>query len=382
VQGSGFFVSDDGVIVTNLHVIAPMKRPTVELANGQTFSEISVLGYDRHRDLAILKIPATSVPSLPLADGTALRVGQRVLALGAPWGLSGTTTVGIVSAIRRHPTLRGARMLQTDAAINPGNSGGPLLNERGQVVGVVVSRIPGAQGLSFAVPAEDLRVLLRSSESAFSLDDVRRYLLQTDWAGEILPSRWRADSDFYLSTAKNALFELYAKDALLRLTLLRAESEARVASSLVLSLTKEGGEYQGQASGEVRCETLREGRKLAWRQQDARIATLSLDRIELTFLAPVPPEPEGDCQLKFRQHKVALVPATAFDDPPGSGEAEILESMRTRRVAAEHRRERFRRDCADVKAKLARECARSTQWNTSSCKTYDDLAAVCRREGF
>ena len=386
-QGSGFAVSADGLIVTNLHVVAPMKRPRVTLATGETFSEVSVAGYDRERDLAILKIAARGLHGLPLARD--VTVGQRVTALGAPWGLSGTATVGIISAIRRHPTLTAARILQTDAAINPGNSGGPLINERGEVVGVVVSRMQGAHGLGFAVPVEDLRGLLRSSEYSYTPDELRRFLLHTDWAAAILPRRWRADGDVYLSTAKTALYELDARDALIRLTLLRPESEARVATKLVLSLAKDGQHYEGQANGEVTCETLREGRRFSFKQERSRIVAFSPERIEVSFLAPSPPDPEGDCQLKFRQHTVALVPAGAHEDPPGSGEAEILDGMRTRRlaeeerrVAAERRRERFRGDCADARAKLRRDCAAETQWNAVYCRNLEDIAVVCRREGF
>ena len=388
-QGSGFVVSADGLIVTNLHVVAPMRQPRVTLASGESFGEVRVVGYDRERDLAVLKIPASDLPALALGQANDVRVGRQVVALGAPWGLSGTATVGIISAIRRHPALHGSRMLQTDAAINPGNSGGPLINERGEVLGVVVSRMQGAHGLGFAVPVEDLRGLLRSSEYAFTLDELRRYLLHTDWAGAVLPRRWRANGDLYLSTAKSALYELEARDALIRLTLLRPEAESRVASRLVLSLARDGQRYEGQASGEVTCETLREGRRLSWQQPSARIAVLSPERIEVSFLAPSPPEAGGDCQLQFREHLVALVPAGALEDPPGSGESEILERIRAHRVADEKRRADedkrrawLRRDCPDVKAKIARECAQLTQWNAVSCKTFDDVAAVCRREGF
>jgi hypothetical protein len=249
--------------------------------------------------------------------------------------------------------------------------------------------MPGAQGLGFAVPVDDLRVLLRSSDYAFTPAELRRYLLQTEWAPAVLPRRWRADGDVYLSKAAAALYELDAADASIRLTLLRPGGEERLGSRLVLWLAKEGLHYEGHASGEVSCETLREGRRVPWRQEAARIGELSPERIEVSFLAPSPPEPEGDCQLAFRRHTLALVPAAGLEEPPATGETEVLESIRARRVALEQRRnvldqrrERFRRDCADVKAKLSRDCAQVTQWNAASCKTFDDVAAVCRREGF
>lgn len=380
-QGSGFVVSSDGIIVTNLHVIAPMKRPRVTLADGRTFEQISILGYDRDRDLAVLRIPATGLQRLPLSDSGDVRVGERVVAFGAPLGFSGTATFGIVSAIRRHPKVAGATLLQTDAAINPGNSGGPLVNARGQAVGVVVSLIRDARGLGFAVPAGDLRQLLRSSEHSFTPDELRAYLLKTDWAGSILPRRWRAERDFYSNSARRSLYELHGNDDSIRLTLLRPQAEAWHGSKLVLALLRDGQQYEGQSSGEVNCETVRESRKVPWLQQTARISDISLDRIEMSFLAPSSPDPDGDCQLKFTRHSVSLVPADRTDEAPATGEPSLLESNRARRVAYEQRRERLRRDCPGVRAKLVRDCTQVTQWNTSSCKTFEELAAVCDREG-
>lgn len=380
-QGSGFVISADGVIVTNLHVIAAMRQPRVTLADGRAFDQVSILGYDRDRDLAILKIPASGLPRLTLGESGAVKVGERVVAMGAPWGLSGTATFGIVSAIRRHPKLAGATMLQTDAAINPGNSGGPLLNARGQVIGVVVSVMRDAQGLAFAVPVRDLRELLRASQHAYTPEELRRYLLQSDWAGSILPRRWRAEADFHSTTPRRTLYELVGRDDSIRLTLLRPPAEAWLGPRLVLSLRRDGAQYEGQSSGDVNCETLRESRKLSWRQQAARITDISLERIELSFLAPSPPDPEGDCQLKFSRYSVSLVPADGTEEIPATGEAGVLESIRARRVVYEQRRERLRRDCPGVRSKFARDCAELTQWNANSCKTFEELAAVCKREG-
>ena len=380
-RGSGFVVSRNGVILTNLHVIAALKQPLVTFADGRNFDRISVLGYDRDRDLAILKIPATDLPALPFGSSAKVKVGQRVVAFGTPWGLSGTATAGIVSAVRRHPRIEGATLLQTDAAINPGNSGGPLVNESAQVVGVVVSLIDSAQNLAFAVPADELRPLLRTSEYAVTPEELKRYLLLTDWAPSILPRRWRAQGDFYSSSAPSAVYELEGQDDWMRVRLLRPVPEASLGSKLVLSLVRTGRGYEGHSSGEVNCETVRTSSKVPWRQEDAQIAELSLDRIEVSFLAPMPPDPQGDCRLEFRRHSVTLAPAAETEPVPATGEPERLTSIRARRTAFQQRLERLRRDCPDVRAKLARDCVRVTQWNESSCRNLDDLAAVCAREG-
>ena len=379
--GTGFVVSADGTIVTNLHVIARMKQPRVTLPDGRFFDAVSVLGYDKERDLAILKIPATGLPALPLGVSRRVKVGQRVIAFGTPLGYSGTTTTGIVSAIRRHPKVPNALLLQTDAAINPGSSGGPLIDLKGRAVGVVTSKIYNAQSLGFAVPVDELRPLLKSSEHAIAPEDLRRYLLLTDWAPWILPRRWRAESDFYMSNAPGALYELDGKDDSIRLILLRPAGESSLGQKLALSLRRNGRNYEGASNGEVLCETIRESGKISWRQDGAQISALSLERIELSFLAPGLPDPQGNCRLDFRRHTVALKPVAESDVPPVSGELQHLESVRTGRAALELRRERFRRECAEVRAKLARDCAQVTQWNEASCKTFDDLANVCSREG-
>ena len=148
-----------------------------------------------------------------------------------------------------------------------------------------------------------------------------------------------------------------------------------------MSLRRNGRGYEGAASGEVLCETIRATGMLAWRQDGAQISELSLERSELSFVAPGLPDPQGDCRLEFRRHTVALKPIGETDAPPASGELQHLESVRTGRAALEQRRERLRRECAEVRAKLARDCAQVTQWNEASCRTFDDLADVCSREG-
>ena len=381
-RGSGFTVSAYGVIVTSLHVIAHMKSPRLTLADGTAFEQFSIFAYDRDRDLAVLKIPATGLPFLKFGASRQVKVGQRVVAFGTPWGLSGTTTAGIVSAIRRHHRVPGASLLQTDAAINPGNSGGPLVDARGNAVGVIVSRITSGQNLGFAVPSDELRPLLRSSEQAFTLEELRRYLLASDWAPGMLPRRWRANGDFYFGATGGSVYQLEGKEEAIRITMLRPAGESWLGAKLVLSLARNGQGYAGESSGEVNCETERASRKVPWRQKGAEIRELSFDKLEMSFVAPAFPDPQGDCSLEFRRHTVALIPVDEAEAAPATREPKYVEEMRARRASLEQRRERLRRDCVEVRAKLARDCAQATQWNASSCNTFQDLAAVCSREGF
>lgn len=156
--GSGFIINSEGQILTNAHVVAGADRVTVTLKDGRNFVG-KVLGSDAITDIAVIKISAHDLPTVTLGNSTYLEPGQWAIAIGNPLGLDNTVTAGIISATGRSsgevgiPDKRVA-FIQTDAAINPGNSGGPLLNEKGEVIGVNTAIIQGAQGLGFAIPIE------------------------------------------------------------------------------------------------------------------------------------------------------------------------------------------------------------------------------------
>lgn len=164
--GSGFLIDADGRILTNYHVVAgPQARISVILADRSRY-EAAILYREPDNDLALLKIePKKKLPYLRLGDSDNLQVGQKVLAIGNPFGLDGTLTTGVISALHRTvPDERGRPMedmIQTDAAINPGNSGGPLLDSQGNVIGVN-TMIVGARnaGIGFALPINRVKVLL------------------------------------------------------------------------------------------------------------------------------------------------------------------------------------------------------------------------------
>lgn len=156
-QGSGFIVSPDGLIMTNAHVVKDAKEVTVKLTDRREY-RAKVLGADAKTDIAVLKIDAKNLPTLALGNTKDLKVGEWVLAIGSPFGFESTVTAGVVSAKGRTlPDDSYVPFIQTDVAVNPGNSGGPLLNTRGEVVGInsqIYSRSGGYQGLSFAIPID------------------------------------------------------------------------------------------------------------------------------------------------------------------------------------------------------------------------------------
>lgn len=168
--GSGFIISPDGYILTNNHVVDGAERITVRLADEREF-KAKVVGSDPQTDVALLKIEGRNLPVLPLGDSDALEVGEWVISIGSPFQLNQTVTVGVVSAKGRNRMgiTDYENFIQTDAAINPGNSGGPLLNIRGEAVGMntaIFSRSGGYMGIGFAIPinmAKHIEQQLRST---------------------------------------------------------------------------------------------------------------------------------------------------------------------------------------------------------------------------
>ncbi|MCZ7560190.1 MAG: Do family serine endopeptidase [Burkholderiaceae bacterium] len=172
-QGSGFIVSDDGLILTNAHVVRDASSVSVKLADRREF-EAKVLGVDPATDVAVLRISARDLPVVQLGDPSQLAVGDYVLAIGSPFGFEQSATSGIVSAKGRSlPGDTYVPFIQTDVAVNPGNSGGPLFDARGRVIGInsqIYSRTGGYQGLSFAIPID---VAVRVKDQILATGSVR-----------------------------------------------------------------------------------------------------------------------------------------------------------------------------------------------------------------
>src|SRR6478609_6490368 len=164
-QGSGFIIDREGHVLTNYHVIAEARQIEVTLHNRKKY-RATVVGSDRSHDLAIIQIKAPDLNPMVMGDSRNLQVGQKVYAIGNPFGLSGTLTSGIVSSIRQVQEPDGVTIdeaIQTDAAINPGNSGGPLLNSHGEVIGIntmIASNVGQNAGIGFAIPVNTAKAVL------------------------------------------------------------------------------------------------------------------------------------------------------------------------------------------------------------------------------
>ena len=184
VVGSGFILSADGYVVTNEHVAGQSKFVRCVLYNKEEV-DAEVVGVDQYTDLAVLKVEAGNLPHVRLGDSSKLRAGETVLAMGSPHGLARSVSKGIVSVTDRYLEDRGDRMvspfntwIQTDAAINPGNSGGPLVNLKGEVIGVNARMLSGAENVGFAIPINIARQVI---EELIEHGRVRR-----SWIGETL----------------------------------------------------------------------------------------------------------------------------------------------------------------------------------------------------
>ena len=175
-QGSGFVIDKEGRILTNYHVIDDARQVEVTLHDRKKY-KATIVGTDKSHDLAIVQIKAPNLQPMTLGDSTNLQVGQKVYAIGNPFGLAGTLTRGIVSSIRQVQEPDGLvidEAIQTDAAINPGNSGGPLLNYHGQVIGIntmIASSVGQSAGIGFAIPINTAKAVLND---LLTLGRVRR----------------------------------------------------------------------------------------------------------------------------------------------------------------------------------------------------------------
>jgi S1-C subfamily serine protease len=176
-QGSGFIIDKEGHVLTNYHVVGDAQQVDVTLHNKKTY-RATVIGRDRAHDLAVVQIKAPEVVPAVLGESKNLQVGQKVFAIGNPFGLSGTMTRGIISSLRPIRSPEGAYIeeaIQTDAAINPGNSGGPLLNSHGEVIGINSMIATGGSnqsaGIGFAIPINTAKAVLND---LITLGSVRR----------------------------------------------------------------------------------------------------------------------------------------------------------------------------------------------------------------
>ncbi|MDO4785838.1 MAG: Do family serine endopeptidase [Fretibacterium sp.] len=259
-RGSGFIVSKEGQILTNNHVIDGVDKITVTLSDGKTYSA-KVVGKDPTFDLAVIKIdPEQDLPVLPLGDSDTVEVGEWVVAIGNPYGLEHSVTVGVISAKNRSIHARDVNFdgfLQTDAAINPGNSGGPLLNMDGEVVGINTAILPYAQGLGFAVPVNMAKQIMGD---LVSYGKVKR-----GWLGISVQNLTPEIAEAYGVEEKSGVIvgDVFADSAADKAGLMRGDVVTALNGEKVKDVLWFVNKVRSQApNSELRMDVLREGKKL------------------------------------------------------------------------------------------------------------------------
>ncbi len=254
IVGTGFIISSDGKIATNLHVVESLKNGGIQLASGEKFDSFSVLAFDARKDIAIIKIPGFDLPTVTLGNSNNVQVGEPVLAVGSPLGLQGTVTTGVVSSMRDDPTGGGFKVLQTDASVNPGNSGGPLVNRQAEVIGIVTFKIRGGENLNFAIPINYLRGLADSSAGAsMSLDDMRVKLSGsgTDvFRSDSFPTRWRSLQSGTTKVIRRDGDRIYVETVM-------SEAQKNAGCFILSDLQKKGDIFSGSVRSSCVCEYTR-----------------------------------------------------------------------------------------------------------------------------
>jgi hypothetical protein len=281
--GSGFVVTSDGKIATNLHVIRNLRSGGVQLASGEKFDSFSVLAFDERKDIAVIKIAGFDLPTVSLGNSNSIQVGEPVLTMGSPLGLQGSVTEGVVSSMRDDPFGGGFKMIQTDASVNPGNSGGPLVNQKGEVVGIVRYKIGGSENLNFAVPINYLRGMLEVPPTVISLDDLRVKLAkQTDvfQSSESFPTRWKSLATGTAKIIRRDADRIYVETVL-------PEAQKQAGCFTLADLRRQGESYSG--TSRVSCVCANRFGVVTNRytlEHQIEITSLSPTRIEGWIMAP------------------------------------------------------------------------------------------------
>jgi serine protease Do len=260
-RGSGFIVSKDGQILTNNHVVEGVDKITVTLVDGKTY-EATVLGRDPTYDLAVISIkPDGNLPVLELGDSDAIDVGEWAIAIGNPYGLEHTVTVGVISAKNRSLHTQEVNFdgfLQTDAAINPGNSGGPLLNMDGRVIGINTAIVPYAQGLGFAVPVNMAKQIMND---LVSYGKVRR-----GWLGIAVQNLTKEFAEAYNVDSETGVIvgDVFPDSAAAKAGLRRGDVIVEVNGNAVKDMQSFVNTVRSQAPGaQMKLRVVRDGKKVS-----------------------------------------------------------------------------------------------------------------------
>ncbi len=289
-SGSGFIADSTGVVVTNFHVVQDAEQIEIRLPNGDVYHVTGTRGVDQDRDLAVLQIPGFDLPVVKLGNSNDVKPGDRIVVIGTALGvLENTVTTGVISGIRQ---LEGYQLFQMDAAVSPGNSGGPVVNDRGEVIGVTVAKLKEGESLNFAVPVNYARGLLRSqmTEGLSKLTAAGR---DHSLFGEVatgLPASWKSLASGTTKAVRQQGDLVYAE------TVFPAEW-SRAGARAYAQYKKQGDEWIGTFRSSVPCiinrYTIYERVKICTFEDQTKLTVVSPTRIEGASFGP-----PADAKLK------------------------------------------------------------------------------------
>lgn len=292
--GSGFIADPSGTIVTNFHVVEGAERVEVRLPSGDVHEVSGVRAVDRRRDIAILQIPAFGLPTAPLGNSDSIQPGDRVVVIGNALGvLDNTVTAGVISGVR---DLEGYKLFQMDAAISKGNSGGPVVNDRGDVVGITVAKIEAGESLNFAIPVNYARGLLQlepvSGIGALRGSGEPPGSLFAN-ANQGVPRRWKS-----LASGTTKIVRVEGDFVYIETVL--SEQFAAAGGMILAELKKQGEKWTGSVRSRIPCSTgdgvwTRIKPKTCSFEHPMEITGLTRSRIEGTVVGP-----PSDAQLRCR----------------------------------------------------------------------------------
>jgi len=379
--GSGFFVEGKKV-VTNIHVLAGMSDPIFLLSNGRKGKLVAVRSYDETSDIVVAEISESSPKQFRIASSRSIKVGQKAFALGAPAGLTSTVTSGIVSAIRSG--AQGNKIIQTDAAINPGNSGGPLINETGEVIGVVSSKLSEASNLGFAAHAEHIRDQLdKTQNEPITLEEFTKRMARTKAYAQF--------AFFNIWSSSESVYELTFSKNILVITWIPPKLERHLGEKTVYyfqlgnssEITFPGSGY---LVSDILCIHPNHGSRIINRRHlDIQLNELNSERIRI--LRPrVRWEGEHCTTTIDKWDELILLPAIDGAESKPTGALEMLKRMWADRALMkadqEEKRleyERMKSLCNDARLYASIACSGRNRY---SCTYYSQFAANCAREGY
>jgi len=295
-QGSGAIVSEDGVIISALHVVENADHAVVKLKNGDIYDDVSVVAIDPRKDLVVLKVAGFDLPTIPLGNSNEVKEGDPVAMLSNPRGLEQSITQGIVSAVRDLPDA-GFKVIQTTAAASPGSSGGPLLNAKGELVAILSFKVVGGENLNFGIPINYARGML-TSQGSFPLSALASRIAERPATpmSKLGSAEAKDISGDWLSLVSGNRFRLRLEGEHIYVERLLTDEQRKFNLFQMCDPREEKGQYQGTCRARFPVTTY-----YRWTMQTE--SKLCSDELRMEFTKHTPTRIEGRFEQRTKSSK-------------------------------------------------------------------------------